>query len=277
MTWDDFQTQNDAFMKVLWKARKDTDSDKPALVLGQVGTGKLSVCHAIHGGSKRSQAPLRIVYPSASAPEVEQAIRDARGGTLVVRDPALFSWEHLERLAQQTDARLLVTSTRTLTEVDSHSGLYDRLAKGILAEPIQLPALRDRREDILPLFDRAAIAESAVLHRAYQGRAQDLSDFLVAHPWPGNVSDLMALARRAILLARCGVITRADLDASEASRTADSDEILPLDQQRANAIRRALDLCEGNIAKAARKLHVAENTLHKFLKANKDKGPDLNS
>ncbi len=277
MTWDDFQTQNDDFMKLVWKAQKDTEGDNAALVLGQAGTGKLSVCQAIHHASKRAQGPFVIVYPGASAPQVEQAIRDVQEGSLVVREPILHPLEHIDRISQQKGARLLVTSTRKITEVDCHAGLFDRLAKGIRAEPIQLPTLRERIEDVGPLFDGAAHAEAVVLHRTYKGRAQDLTDFLVAHPWPGNVSELVTLACRAMLLARSSVITRADLEATVVPAQEGSDEIAPLDQQRAAAIHRALELCEGNIAKAARKLNVAENTLHKFLKDKKPKGTDRNS
>jgi DNA-binding NtrC family response regulator len=118
---------------------------------------------------------------------------------------------------------------------------------------IQLPPLRDRREDIPELA--AAFLEGKRLSAAAM-------EALLAHPWPGNVRELEHVIERASLLAASDEITPDDLMLrARAARI----EAMTLDQAERYLIERALAAHGGNVADAARVLGVSRSALYRRL------------
>ena len=199
-------------------------ADGHVLILGETGTGKTLVAHALHAVGPRAgksfvtlscaahdeDALAARLFGPVGEDQDKPLIEQARGGTLVLED--------IESLPAALQARLLTVineqgspaETRIVAicnapepeqcEASLRPDLFYRLA----AMRIDLPPLRQRGEDILTLFTRFGeqFAEEYGTE-APQVTAQEAAQLLQA-PWPGNVRQLINIAERAILQQRRG-------------------------------------------------------------------------
>ncbi len=267
VTWDHFQTRNEATTRLLWDARRASkDEEASILVLGEEGTGKVALARAIHRHSPIATKPLVVVNPGTSAVDVEQAIRDAADGCLLVREPSLFHPEALLRIGESAEARLIVTSTRSIKELDGDNDSLFHLCIPVRACALTTIPLRSRTEDVLPYFDGFGIAFAAEIGRAWPGRTPELTLALTKHLWPGNFPELVNAARRTVLRGTAGALAEARL-ASAPWMTIDSPEdLVPFEEMRRLYVRHAVQVCGNNLAQAARRIKVTENTVHKYCK-----------
>jgi two-component system nitrogen regulation response regulator GlnG len=207
------------------------------LILGETGSGKELVAHAIHENSPRGQAPFMVVdcgaipetlleselfghekgaYTGADKQKIGK-IEMAHGGTLFldeISNMPLGSQAKLLRVLQDkticrigctqainTDVRVLAASNRDLRRLGEsgafRSDVYFRLSEFI----IWVPPLRERQEDILYLAKRFVDLTNRELQKNVKGFSQSAVDALLACDWPGNVRQLRSVIRRAVLLA----------------------------------------------------------------------------
>jgi two-component system, NtrC family, response regulator AtoC len=278
------------------------DADAPAvLVLGETGAGKEVVARALHTGGPRRDKPfveLNCAALPATLLESELfghergAFTDARerklglvetaeGGTLFLdeigdMDIALQS-KLLKLLEEKTVRRLgsvreqrvsvrVVAATHQPLEALVREGrfradLYYRLC----VVQLQLPALRERGDDIL-LLARHFIA----LHAARYGKTApaltaDAEAALLAHPWPGNVRELRNLLEQAVLLNNSAVLDAAQMGlvAIPAPRAVASTAPAPasLPEIERQALLQALQSNGWNVSRAARALGITRDTL----------------
>jgi transcriptional regulator with AAA-type ATPase domain len=221
-----------ALAQAIEPLRRAAPSDLPMVLEGETGTGKEVVARALHSFSGRSGQMLAV--NCAALPEglaeaelfgyrrgaftgADRAspgfFRGAEGGTLLldeVSDLPLPIQAKLLRVLEQrevqplgevrpvpVDVRLVVAGQQSLAKA-VHEGRFraDLLAR-VEGLTVRLPPLRQRREDVLPLFSR-------LLSEMGQGRAPAVeSDFverLCAHDWPFNVRELVLLVRRLLVL-----------------------------------------------------------------------------
>jgi two-component system, NtrC family, response regulator len=163
-------------------------SEASVLIQGETGTGKDLVAEAIHRASRRLSGPF-VVCDSA---HVAPAFLQAEGGTLYLDEVGeldLFSQGVLLRaLDRRGNVRVVAASSRDLAgEVKAgrfRLELYHRLA----VVRIDLPPLRERREDI-PMLVAEFVGEDAF--------PADVMARLCAHDWPGNVRELRNVVERA--------------------------------------------------------------------------------
>lgn len=227
--------------------RKAAASDVPVLLMGETGVGKELFARTIHGESKRVSAPFVALNCSTMAHNIEQTlfgtatpgqagkIRAAEGGTLFLDDITELSADaqvRLLRVLQQKEiephgggkpakvnVRIISATDRDIKR-DVRTGrfredLYFRL--NVL--PITIPALRDHREDIVPLTEYF-IQRIAVSDRLLPKSLEpDAVDYLMHHAWPGNVRELEGLIHRALVLTDSDFIDRAILEQIHESNT----------------------------------------------------------
>lgn len=173
--------------------------DAAVLIVGETGTGKDALARAMHDASTRAGAPFVVLDcgalpgPVEAAEIIEQALRNAEGGTLLIDEPAELPISIQRELIPPLDAkvfRVVSTSTRDLRPLVNQGAfresLYFRLAAGAT---VNVPPLRDRLADLPVLLetflgDRAALATPALLGD------------LARVPWTGNVRELQLYAER---------------------------------------------------------------------------------
>ena len=166
------------------------------------------------------------------------------------------------------DVRVIAATHRDLLERVGNGGFREDLFYRLHVLPIHLPALRERIAEIVPLAEHFLSCVSG------KRLAADAAARLVGHAWPGNVRELKNAMERAAVLLRGEIITAADLDFIDETRSAAAgigdwqDDDLPSAMARLEEmlIRRALARSEGNRAEAARLLGIHRQLLYTKMK-----------
>ncbi|ANM28401.1 Fis family transcriptional regulator [Acidobacteria bacterium Mor1] len=220
------------------------------LILGENGTGKELIAHALHQGSPRAEGPFVRVNCAALPRELVESelfghekgaftgatarrrgkFARADGGTLFLDEVGEIPLELQAKLlralesgeiepvgadAEQTvDVRVLAATNRDL-EADVAEGRFRQdLFYRLQVVSLTAPALREHAEDIPPLarhFLTLACRENNIRPRTLD---DDALERLVAHPWPGNVRELRNLVERLVIMASGETISEADVAAA---------------------------------------------------------------
>ncbi len=190
------------------------NADLPVLIHGESGTGKTLIARAIHDLSDRRGLPMVLVTPSelTDLDGPAKLMARVRGGTILLDEIADFDTELQGRVVRMMDApgedkpRFLATMQ---AREDKSEGLRDDLYYRLTGAIIDVPALRDRVDDISLLADH--FLTKAVRDGQSQRRLMsDALDLLRRYGWPGNVRQLENLVQRLGLTAQGEDITEAD-------------------------------------------------------------------
>lgn len=223
------------------------ESDASMLLMGESGTGKSLVAREIHARSARKNKPFVVVNCPALSKELLEselfghvkgaftgAIRDthgkvhaADGGTLFLDEigelpkelqPKLLrllqDWEY-ERVGEtktrKSDVRVVAATNRNLEEEVAEGNFREDLLFRLNVIAVELPTLRERREDIL--FFAEGYLEFFAKHyrRDVKRFSKEAEEALQRHPWPGNLREMRNAIERAVILVRGDVITPDDL------------------------------------------------------------------
>ena len=253
------------------KALDAIDSVAPAddavLITGESGTGKKLIARAINAASSRRFHPFVVVHCASFNEDAIRASGD--GGTLFldgVGDLALRAQGVLMRLLETLDLRpVAATAVNLHSLVDSghfRSDLYERLS----AFPIELPPLRERREDIPLLIEHFIRRYALATNKAVHGVSTEAMRVIEQYAWPGNVRELKNAIEHAVIVTR-----GPDLRASHFTRpvippSAQMVEPRTLDDAERLHILRILEDCNNNQTRTAEVLKIDRVTLHNKLK-----------
>ena len=272
------------------------------LVTGEHGTGKEVVARLLHAASTRaSRAFVAVnsgglsegVFESELFGHVKGAFTDARsdrigcfeladGGTLFldeIGNMPLSQQAKLLRVLQtgelhpvgssktrRVDVRVVSATNVDLSKAVAEGRFREDLLYRLNTVEVQLPPLRERREDI-PLLAAHFLAEQG---RRYGRPAIRLSpealEALLAYPWPGNVRELEHAVERALLMASGDEVTAEDLLLRRASREGMARlEEMTLEEVERYLIERGLARHEGNVSEAAKGLGLSRSALYRRL------------
>ena len=279
------------------------------LIIGETGTGKELVAREIHRLSPRSENPLITVSAVAMPSDLIESelfghrrgaftgavtdriglIEKADGGTLFLDEigelsPAVQakllrvlqerSFTRIgENIARKSDFRLVTATHRNLQDLIASGKFREDLYYRIAAATIQMPPLRDRREDIVPLvqhFHRSFTEEYGLNLKRWSMSALKLLTDLA---WPGNIRELEHCVRRALVMCDGPVVQPSHLDANlnaGHSGLAGSDTEQPtLDEARNAWMRRFLEHSlarhNGRRSETAKALGIGERTLFRYI------------
>ncbi|WP_378946061.1 response regulator [Paracoccus sp. R86501] len=198
------------------------NADLPVIIAGEAGVGKTTIARSFHDLSDRRDRGLAILTSSdASEDAINRAADKARGGTIIIENPAGFDpaaqarligmIEVLESGPDRASAPRIVTTTGPDPQADVSNGrlrsdLYYRLA-GVT---VSVPPLRARVDDILPLAAHL-LARAAAQGLPERDLADDAAAALRAHPFPGNVRELENMMRRLALTASGATISNSEM------------------------------------------------------------------
>ncbi|MEM9726979.1 MAG: helix-turn-helix domain-containing protein [Myxococcota bacterium] len=241
---------------------------EPAVLLAGAGTPVLPIARFIHDRGARWQGPF-AVRDCAAASFSREWVESAHEGTLVLRDlPALAreDQEHLVGLLADLnpasgEARVLATTRVPIAELVRRDILVPSLADVFPQRDVEVPALRNRREDIPSLVLFAIDRACRVLATQPIGIEQDAMALLLGHDWPGDVAELDFIIESAVAKARDRSITKDDLpplawpsQAEEATFDGTYAEV------ERRTLHRALIRAGGNKSEAARMLGLKRTT-----------------
>ncbi|MCB9745409.1 MAG: sigma 54-interacting transcriptional regulator [Alphaproteobacteria bacterium] len=272
------------------------------LLRGESGTGKELVAQGLHAHSPRAAGPF-IKVNCAALPEgvIESelfghergaftgALRErkgrfelARGGTLFLDEigdlsPAMqvkllrvLQEGEFERVGGtqtlRSDARIITATSRPLEEMIEDERFRPDLYYRLNVFPIRLPALRERKADILLLADHFVELVNKAHGRHVRRISTSAIDMLMAYHWPGNVRELENCIERAVLVARGDVLLGHHLPPTlQTAEATDTEVVEGLDAQLSaferELILDALKSHRGNMAAAARDLGITERVM----------------
>jgi DNA-binding NtrC family response regulator len=296
-----------AMQRIYNLVEKISDTSSNVLVTGESGTGKELVAKAIHYNGVRKEGPF-IAVNCAAIPETlleselfgykkgafTDAKTDKKGLISEAHTGALFLDEVTEmahtlqakllrvieeRLVRplgdtqshSVDIRVISTSNRDIKSLIQQGRFREDLYYRLKVIDIELPPLRERKEDI-PLLVRHFIQKfKADLNKDVSGISEEALRILMNYSWPGNVRELENVLQRALTLSLQDVISPEDLPAALV-QAADEDLIerglrkqFTLDQLEKEYIRRVLSQAGGNKSKAAEILGLDRKTLYRKI------------
>jgi DNA-binding NtrC family response regulator len=204
----------------------------------------------------------------------------ADGGTLFLDEIANIGLPQQARLLRALESReiervgssrsvrvnvrvLAATNSRLSEEVEKGAFRADLLYRLNTIE-IQLPPLRDRREDIVPIAMHFMNMYRDRYRKEVENISSDAIDLLMRYPWPGNVRELDHSIQRAVLMTPAESIRPEDLGLTTESTTMGIDS-MSLDEVEALLVQKALQRANGNVSHAAKALGLSRAALYRRI------------
>ena len=167
----------------------------------------------------------------------------------------------------KTNVRIIAATNRDLQQAMERGLFRHDLYYRLQVFTIQLPPLRERQTDILPLAQAFLQDISRSLSRPLVALTQEATEALLSHTWPGNVRELRNALERAAIVCEGGAITAAQLSLAASRRSPQFDEAeVNLDAIQRRTIARVLNQVRGNKSQAAKRLGLTRNQLYERLR-----------
>ena len=289
---------------------KIAPTDATVLITGENGTGKDVLAREIHAHSLRAEKPMVAVdagaitetlFESELFGHVKGAFTDAHtdhvgkfeqadGGTLFLDEigniPLHLQAKLLRAIqsrsvvrvggseAKPINIRLICATNMDLEQLVREGRFREDLYYRINTVHIALPALRERREDIVPLAERFIGQYAQKYHRPLSGLDESAQAVLESGHWSGNIRELQNCIEKAVILSDGKTLTKGDLGMDAGSRSGMTAPLTPGltrgllhdDTEEEHLVREALERSNGNISSAAKMLGVSRPTLYAKLK-----------
>jgi two-component system response regulator HydG len=309
--------QSPEMQRFLRQLERVAATDLTVLVTGESGTGKELVAKALFAHGPRKERPFVSVNCGALNDNLLEselfghvrgsftgADRDkeglfqlANGGTLFldeVGDTSLSMQVKLLRALQEgevrkvgakdavrVDVRVVAATNRDLTQMMREGKFREDLYYRLNVVALQLPALRERSEDV-PLLCLKLLAELPHRNGRAWRLAPDAVTLLTRYPWPGNIRELRATLHNAAIFAESEVLSAADFAHKPELRSAPSRPMnadlagRSMEELELEAIRRTLEMTKNNKSETARLLGIDRKTLYNKLKRLEAEGHRFN-
>lgn len=289
---------------------KVSTTDANILITGENGTGKDMLAREIHRLSNRKEGPMIAVdmgaiteslFESELFGHVKGSFTDAHtdrigrfeaadGGTLFLDEIANLPYHLQAKLLtaiqkrcfvkvgsntqQPTNIRLICATNRNLEDMVRNGEFREDLLYRINTIHLHIPALRERKEDILPLAKRFLEQYARQYGRQVQAFSPEAARRLLEHPWYGNIRELQHTVEKAVILSdsdelRGDMLQLASTASGPEPVAGNAEAEVPfhtLDEMERSMVKRAIDQCEGNLSQAAAMLGITRQTLYNKMK-----------
>lgn len=303
--WEGIVGRSPVMINVRQQTIRAANTSSTVLVFGESGTGKELIAEAIHRQSRRKNGPFVVVNIAALPDSLVESelfghvkgafthavtdrvgrFRAAHGGTLFIDEVGDFPL-HLQakllRVLEQravcpvgteeeipVDVRVVAATSRPLAKMIASSEFREDLFYRLNVLAIQLPPLRERREDIAPLTDYFLKAAPPRADGTRLRLAPDLLQTLEQLPWPGNVRQLKNCLERMSVMASGDTLTKDDLPLELLESLPEEGSFQTesrMETLKRSAIMDALRQFDGNRTRAAQFLGVSVRTLQRKLR-----------
>lgn len=297
MLWGSSQ----AMLRIRGLVEKVAATDANVLITGENGTGKDVLAREVHRLSARSGAKMVCVdmgaiteslFESELFGHVRGSFTDAktdRKGFIEEADGGTLFLDEIGNLPLHQQAKLLnVLQRRSVTRVGSNKpipvdirlisatnkNLWRMISDGAFREDLlyrintillELPPLRERRQDIMPLARRFLRHFALYYHKEVSDFTDEAAESLCAARWPGNIRELRHAVEKAVIMADGAAVGRGDLQLPASA----ADSVRPegtIEDMERSMISEAIGKCGGNLSLAAAKLGISRQTLYNKMK-----------
>jgi DNA-binding NtrC family response regulator len=300
-TMPDLIAQSPAMRPVIEMISRVAPSEANVLITGENGTGKSLIARAIHALSPRATRTMITVnmgglsetlFESELFGHVKGAFTDAktdRAGRFELADESTLFMDEIANIPLAQQAKLLrvietgdferVGSSKTLhgnVRIISatNANLENEIATGRFRQDllfrlntiqIELPPLRERREDIMPLANSFLRQHAERYRKPVGGFDENARERLLQHRFPGNIRELDHIVERAVLMTQDRQVRAADLGLTTGGSESRDVEDMSLEEVEAFLIKKALARNDGNARKAAEALGLSRSAFYRRL------------
>jgi len=273
---------------------------------GESGTGKELIAKAIHALSTRHQKPMVVVNCAALPANLIESVlfghekgaftdasekrigkfEQADGGTvfldeigelpldLQVKFLRVLQEKEIEPIGgkkKKINVRVIAATNRNLDEEMSLGRFRIDLYYRLSVFPIYLPALRDRKKDILPIANHFLFQYAKRENKGINGFSDQANEAMLSYAWPGNIRELENIIERTVLLANGKIINNVPLPAYMATRNVqeNAEPLKTMDENERDHIIKVLERCNWKVygdGGAAEVLNVNGSTLSSRMK-----------
>jgi Nif-specific regulatory protein len=306
--------QSAKFMAALSLVERVLDSSVSVLIQGESGTGKELIARAIHYNGPRREAMFLAQYCGALPETLLESelfgykkgaftgattnkiglFEEADGGTFFLDEIGDISptiQAKLLRVLQdgemrrvgesksiKVDVRIISATNKNLKQEVAEGHFREDLYYRLNVVTIDLPPLRERRDDIPLLVHHFLEHSPQAAAKNIRDLTRESLDLLVNYHWPGNIRELENVISYAIVMTKDTVISVEDLPASVLGQKADTDTVMPgktMHQMELEYILATLKLCEWDRKRTASQLGISLRTLQYKLKELRQEGHAL--
>ena len=299
MYWGDSDVMNNLRNIV----EKVAATDANILITGENGTGKEVLANEIHRLSARSSKKMlpvdmgaitETLFESELFGHVKGAFTDAKvdkpgkfeladGSTIFLDEIGNLSYSlqaklltalqrrSIVRVGGSTqipvDVRLVCATNRNLQQMVNDGEFREDLLYRINTIHLELPALRQRKADIVPLANRFLRQYGDIYNKTNLRFSDEAEQKLTSLPWYGNIRELQHTIEKAVILSDGGMIAAEDIDGgNQTRREKPLEEVQTLDEMESRMIEKTIKECEGNLSVVAARLGISRQTLYNKIK-----------
>lgn len=298
-------TQNEAMLELLSKAERIARTKLPVLICGENGTGKELIADFVHANSTRNSCPIVKVNCSAfSEGLLDNELFGHEKGAYTGADSTfrgvfersdkgtLFLDEigdmhssiqakilrtlqdgEMRRIGGSelinVDVRVVAATNKDIPRMIAERAFREDLFYRMNAATLEVPPLRDRKEDVPLLIDYFLNSGQLQSSETRLRVSDEVMNVLLTHSWPGNIRELKNTISYAASLAVGDVIRSADLPPALTSAASDRPirpPGTPIEDMERLMIGNALRTCGNNKKRAAEKLNISRNTLYSKMR-----------
>ena len=299
MYWGDSEVMNNLRNIV----EKVAATDANILITGENGTGKEVLANEIHRLSARSGKKMlpvdmgaitETLFESELFGHVKGAFTDAktdRPGKFELADGSTIFLDEIGNLSYSLQAKLLTAlqrrsivrvggstqipinvrlvcaTNRNLQQMVNDGEFREDLLYRINTIHLELPALRQRKPDIVPLANRFLRQYGDMYNKTNLRFSDEAERKLFSLPWYGNIRELQHAIEKAVILSDSGMINAEDIDGgNQTRREKPLEEVQTLDEMESRMIEKTIKECEGNLSVVAARLGISRQTLYNKIK-----------
>lgn len=299
MYWGD----SEAMTNLRHVVEKVAATDANILITGENGTGKEVLANEIHRLSARSckkmlpvdmGAITETLFESELFGHVKGAFTDAKvgkPGKFELADGSTIFLDEIGNLSYSLQAKLLTAlqrrsivrvggstqipinvrlvcaTNRNLQQMVNDGEFREDLLYRINTIHLELPALRQRKADIVPLANRFLRQYGDMYNKTNLRFSDEAERKLISLPWYGNIRELQHAIEKAVILSDCGMISAEDIDGgNQTRREKPLEEVQTLDEMECRMIEKTIKECEGNMSVVAARLGISRQTLYNKIK-----------
>lgn len=278
-------------------------TDANILITGENGTGKEVLANEIHRLSTRSDKKMlpvdmgaisETLFESELFGHVKGAFTDAKvdkPGKFELADGSTIFLDEIGNLSYSLQAKLLTAlqrrsivrvggstqipinvrlvcaTNRNLQQMVNDGEFREDLLYRINTIHLKLPALRQRKADIVPLANRFLRQYGDIYNKTNLRFSDEAERKLISLPWYGNIRELQHAIEKAVILSDGGMISAEDIDGgNQTRREKPLEEVQTLDEMESRMIEKTIKECEGNLSVVAARLGISRQTLYNKIK-----------
>ena len=255
MYWGDSEVMN-SLRNIVDKVSK---TDANILITGENGTGKEVLANEIHRLSTRGKKKMLPVEIGNLSYGLQAKLLTALQRRSIVRVGGSTQIP--------INVRLICATNRNLQEMVSNGEFREDLLYRINTIHLELPALRQRKQDIVPLAQRFLQQYGDIYNKVSIQLSPAAAEKITELPWYGNIRELQHAIEKAVILCDGNIIMPDDIDGGNPiKKEKPLEEVQTLDEMEHRMIEKTIKECEGNLSMVAARLGISRQTLYNKMK-----------